>query len=127
MKAASKSGDASKQEYKNSKREVKTLRRQLKKHYSKLKTDKLAGEGKKLYQQGKTITQNNKNTEMAEMGIIAASGITTALLRQYGDTKIAALGGSTIAVGGTIVNGILAMRSESMNKKLRAYYAHSYN
>lgn len=94
------------------------------KSYDKLKTDKMADEGKKLYQHGKTITNNSEKTRMMQMGIVAASGVTAALLKQYGDTKLATIGGSTIAVGGSIVNELLAMHSESMNKKLRAYYAH---
>lgn len=96
----------------------------MNKSYDKLKTDKMADEGKKLYQSGKTITSNNNKFLMTEAGIVVGANVTSAILAQYGSLKVAAIGGPAIAMGGTIVNSLLAARTNSQNKKLRAYYAH---
>lgn len=41
-----------------------------------------------------------------------------------GNEKIANIAATTIAVGGTAANAIIAGKTASDNKKLRAYYAH---
>lgn len=125
VKQAYKNGTATKDQYKTAKGEVKVTKRALNKSYDKLKTDKLADEGKKLYQRGKTITSNTRTTQLAEAGIVAGSSIVTYLLSNtMKDARVAYLTGTSIAVGGSIVNAILAGRTSSENKKLRAYYAH---
>lgn len=124
-KTAYKSGQATKQQVKEANRTVKTEKRRVKDAYDKLKTDKLADEGKKLYQRGKTITGNTQVTYLAEAGIVVGSSIATSILSNtLKDQRVAQISGATIAVGGTIVNGLLAAKASSENKKLRAYYAH---
>ena len=124
-KAAHKSGRATRQQVKDANRAVKTEKRRMEDAYGKLKTDKLADEGKKLYQRGKTITGNTQTTYLAEAAIVAGSGMVSSLLSNtMKDQRVAYLAGSAIAVGGTIVNGILAAKTYSDNKKLRAYYGH---
>lgn len=93
--------------------------------YEKLKTDKLADEGKKLYQSGKTISGNTQATYLAEGVIIAGSTVVSRLLaNQLNNQEVANIAASTIAIGGTIVNGLLAAKTSRENKRLRAYYAH---
>ena len=66
-----------------------------------------------------------RSTQLAETGIIVGSGIVTTLLSNtMKDTRVAYLAGTSIAIGGTIVNAILTGKANSENKKLRAYYAH---
>ena len=87
--------------------------------------DKLADEGKKLYQSGKTISGNTQATYLAEGVIIAGSTVVSRLLaNQLNNQEVANIAASTIAIGGTIVNGLLAAKTSRENKRLRAYYAH---
>lgn len=124
-RAAYKSGQATRQQVKDAKSAVKTEKRKMENAYEKLKTDKLADEGKKLYQSGKTISGNTQATYLAEGVIIAGSTVVSRLLaNQLNNQEVANIAASTIAIGGTIVNGLLAAKTSRENKRLRAYYAH---
>ena len=124
-KTAYKSGSATKQQYKDSKVNVKAAKRELNKSYDNLKTDKLADEGKKLYKQGKTISGNSQKKMVAQTAIVAGSGIAQYIIKSTtGNEKIANIAATTIALGGTAANAIIAGKTASDNKKLRAYYAH---
>lgn len=124
-RAAYKSGQATRQQVKDAKSAVKTEKRKMENAYEKLKTDKLADEGKKLHQSGKTISGNTQATYLAEGVIIAGSTVVSRLLaNQLNNQKVANIATSTIAIGGTIVNGLLVAKTSRENKRLRAYYAH---
>lgn len=105
-------------------KDVRTAKREMSKAYDKLKSDKMADEGKKLYSQGKTITSNNSKLVTTEVAVIIGGNITSALLANSGDLRLASISGYAISIGGTAINAILAAKSESENKKLRAYYSH---
>lgn len=123
-KQAYKNGTATKAQYKAAKGKVKTTKRALDKSYDKLKTDKMADEGKKLYQSGKTIRSNTTTLEISQVAVSVGAFATQQILSQSGNMKVANISAAAIATGGTILNGILAVRNNSQNKKLRAYYAH---
>lgn len=105
--------------------EIKTAKRQLDKSYNQLSKDYKADQGKTLYQKGKTITDNTKMVYLTEAVIVAGANVTSSLLSKYGSTKIANIAAPAIAVGGTLVNAMLSVKTNSENKKLRAYYSHS--
>lgn len=109
---------------KAAKGEVKVAKRQLNKSYDQLKKDYRADQGKALYQKGKTITGNTRATYLAEFGVVAGANAASALLANYGNIKLASIAGPAIALGGTTVNALLYAKTQSENKKLRAYYAH---
>lgn len=124
-KAAYKSGAATKEQYMQSKGDLKTKKRELDNAYDKLKTDKMADEGKKLYKQGKTITGNTKVNQYAQVGVMVGATVAQKVLKStVGDTRVANAAAAAIAVGGTAVNVILYGKTQSENRKLRAYYGH---
>lgn len=123
-KVAYKSGRATSSSVKDAKGEVKVAKRKMRAIYNKLKTDKMADEGKKLYQQGKTITSNTAKTAITEAAVVAGGNIVGALLANSGNLRLASVAGSTIALGGTAVNLILAGKNTYEAKRLRAYYSH---
>lgn len=124
-KAAYKSGAATKEQYTQSKGDLKTKKRELDNAYDKLKTDYRADEGKKLYQKGKTITGNTRANGYAQMGVIAGSyAVQKVLEHTLKDKNVAYATGLAIRVGGTAVNAILYGKTQSDNRKLRAYYGH---
>lgn len=110
---------------KAAKGELKVAKRQLNKSYDQLAKDYKADQGKALYQKGKTITSNTRTAQLTQAGIIAGAGVVSSILSQYGNTKLSAISGSAIALGGTTVNALLFAKTQSENAKLRAYYAHS--
>lgn len=119
-----KMGVSTKQKYKEAKGEVKISKRNLDKAYGKLKKDKLADQGKELYANGKTIGGNNSKNAKIQTGIVIGSIAAKKILeKKYGAT-IANTSASTIAIGGTVVNAIVAGKTNHDNKRLRAYYAH---
>lgn len=125
VKSAYKSGAATKSQYKSAKSEVKSAKREMSDSYKRLKTDKQADEGKKLYRQGKTITDNNQRNMLTQVAIVVGSRVASnVVLNTIGDQKVANLSAAAIGIGGTAVNAILAGKTMSDNKKLRAYYAH---
>lgn len=124
-KAAYKSGTGSRQKYRADKTAVRASREKLAFARSKLKNDYMADEGKKLYQRGKTITDNSRKLMVSQAAISVGANVTSQLIQsKFGNTKAAHISASTIAVGGTTVNTLLAMKGASERKKLRAYYAH---
>ena len=124
-KEAYKSGTATKEEYKTAKGQVKVNKRALNKSYDNLKTDRLADQGKELYKKGKTITSNTTVNQIAQVGVVVGSSVVSKVLSStLANKNVAAVAGSIIAVGGTAVNAILAAKTYSDNKKLRAYYGH---
>lgn len=104
--------------------EVRVTKRKLNKAYDKLKYDKLADQGKRLYKQGKTIGDNTKKLAIAEAGVVVGASLTSKAVARYGNLQLASISGTVIATGGTIVNAVLAAKTNSENKKLRAYYSH---
>ena len=124
-KASYKSGTATKEQYKQSKDDLKTKKRELNNAYDNLKTDKMADEGKKLYKQGKTITGNTKANLYAQATVMVGSATARRILQSVTrDTRVANASAAAIAVGGTAVNAILYGKTQSENRKLRAYYGH---
>lgn len=125
VKQAYKSGAATKQQYKSAKVELKTAKHKLNASYDKLKTDKMADEGKKLYQQGKTIGDNVQKNRWAQLGLFAGDVAASVILRgTLGDTPVANISSTAISAGTLAVGAIIAGKTNSENKKLRAYYAH---
>lgn len=116
-KEAQKLGNASRSD-------VRSAKKKMSNAYDQLKRDKMADEGKKLYSQGKTITSNIEKATTAEIGIIVGGNVASAFLANYGSIGLAAIAGPTITLGGTAINAILTAKTNSENKKLRAYYAH---
>ena len=93
-RAAYKSGQATRQQVKDAKSAVKTEKRKMENY-------------------------------LAEGVIIAGSTVVSRLLaNQLNNQEVANIAASTIAIGGTIVNGLLAAKTSRENKRLRAYYAH---
>lgn len=120
--------ESAKEAYKTgtgSRRDMKTAKKAMSNAYDKLVLDNKADEGKKLYKQGKTITSNTRNTQIAETAIVVGSAVANNLIAsKTGDQKLANISSATLAVGGTAVNAILAIKTENENAKIRAYYAH---
>lgn len=125
VKQAYKSGTATKQQYKSAKSDLKSAKRKMSDSYDKLKTDNMADQGKKLYQQGKTITDNMQKNKWAQAGLFAGDVVASAILRgTLGDTRVAAISSTAISAGNLAVGMIIAGKTNSENKKLRAYYSH---
>ncbi len=106
-------------------KDVKVAKKAMSKAYDRLKRDKLADEGKELYAKGKTITSNTTNLYAAEAGIILGTRVVNKMLQTNGNTKVANISSTAIAVGGTAVNLLMASKANWENKRLRAYYSHS--
>lgn len=106
-------------------KDVKVAKKAMSKAYDRLKRDKLADEGKELYAKGKTITSNITNLYAAEAGIILGTRVVNKMLQTNGNTKVADISSTAIAVGGTAVNLRMASKANWENKRLRAYYGHS--
>ena len=123
-KAQYKAGTTTKGQYKMAKNQVRSAKNKMKDAYGKLKNDKMADQGKMLYKNGKTITENNASAMRRQVGIVVGANVAAALLANSGNIGLASVSGRTIAIGGTAINAILAARTRSQNKKLRAYYAH---
>lgn len=119
-----KSGTATKQQYKDAKGQVKLNKRKLNKAYDRLKTDKLADEGKKLYQQGKTISTNQRSFAIRQGAVVIGGNVVSGILANSGNLRLASISGHTISVGGSVINAMMAMKTNYDNKKLRAYYSH---
>ena len=119
-----KGGDKS--AYKSAKSERKVAKRQLDASYKQLKKDSLADKGKELYGQGKTIS-GNLNKNFIVQGVITVGGrlAQKAILSSTGNEKVARIAANTIGIGGTAVNAILAGKTISDNRKIRAYYGHT--
>ena len=124
LKADYKTGKVPKSAYKSSKTNLRTAKKELNKSYDRLKSDKMADEGKKLYQRGKTITDNSQKLYTSEAAVMLGSSFAAKMLSKSADQKTAVLAPAAIAIGGTFVNSMLAVKISSENKKLRAYYAH---
>ncbi|MCC8110994.1 MAG: hypothetical protein LIO74_05040 [Ruminococcus sp.] len=124
-KAAYKSGNATKESYTEAKVKTRKAKNSMNSAYRKLKTDKMADQGKQLYKSGKTITDNKKKLEISE-GAIAIGGLVTGYLvnEKTGNMELAGVSAAAVSAGGTAVNALLGLKTNSENKKLRAYYAH---
>lgn len=124
-KQSLKTKTTTKEQYKIAKTEVKKSKRKLDKAYDTLKTDKLADQGKALYKRGKTITGNMNKNAIAQVSVVVGSRIVTEILSStMANKSVAQISGAAIAIGGTAVNAIMAGKTYSDNKKLRAYYGH---
>ncbi len=120
-----KSGNATRSQYRKAKANVKMAKKEMGDAYKKLKTDKLADQGKDLYKSGKTITGNYNANMWGQATVVVGSGVVNRILvNAFGNTPATSIATGTIAIGGTVANAILAGKTNSNNKKLRAYYAH---
>ena len=70
------------------------------------------------------MTSNTAKTAITEAAVVAGGNIVGALLANSGNLRLASVAGSTIALGGTAVNLILAGKNTYEAKRLRAYYSH---
>ena len=104
------------------KQSVRAAKKELNKAYDHLALDKKADQGKKLYQQGKTISSNNSKMYTAAKIATGTAAVSTILARN-GDYELAALA-TQVGMGISAANVILGIKTESDNRKLRAYYAH---
>lgn len=118
-----KKGMSSRQNVKSKKNEMKEKERELKRSYKNLKYEKMADEGRKLYAQGKTITGNSMKAAYTEGAIVLGGNVAGAFLSTYGNETLGRISAGTITLGGTAVNAMIAAKTQSENKKLRAYYA----
>ena len=126
QKAKNLKKSGNKDEYRIAKDERKTAKKDLNKSYKQLKADYNADKGKRLYQNGKTITGNLSTNTLAQGAIVIGSRIAQQMIvRSTGNYKMANISANVIGIGGTVVNAILAGKTISENKKLRAYYGHT--
>lgn len=85
----------------------------------------LTAAGKKLYAKGKTITGNSIRSSRVQGFIVLGSAAARQVIyEKVGDRKLADITSGTLALGGTVVNAVIAGKSAYQNKRLRAYYAH---
>lgn len=125
IKESYKSGAATKEQYKTAKSQVKINRKQLNKSYKNLKTDNLADKGKELYKKGKTISGNLYINKLGQSGIMLGMAAAAAILNKtMTNRSVAYIASATISAGATAASLILAGKTISDNKKLRAYYGH---
>lgn len=124
VKSLKKSGN--KDEYHLAKGERRSAKNDLNKSYKQLKADYRADKGKRLYQNGKTITENAAAHGYAQAAVLIGSKVAQIMIDRYiGNHKVANLASNAIAIGGTAVNAILAAKTYTQNKNLRAYYSHN--
>ena len=124
VKSLKKSG--TKDEYRLAKGERRAAKDKLDKSYKQLKADYRADKGKRLYQNGKTITGNTSANMAAQVAIAVGSRMAQRVIAsRTGNYKVANLSGAAIAIGGTAVNAILAIKTQIENRNLRAYYGHT--
>ena len=123
LKGSKESGD--KTRIKSDKQAVKLAKAQLKKDYKQIKKDRLADQGRELYQRGKTITDNTARNTRNQVAVVVGARVANVLLSNYANTQVGRMASATIGIGGTFVNLMLAQKTASENKKLRAYYAHT--
>ena len=117
--------ESAKREYQKTKELAKKKQKEANKAYDRLKQDKLTDQGKKLYGKGKTITGNSLRSSRVQGFIVLGSAATRQVIyEKVGDRKLADMASGTLALGGTIVNSVVAGKSAYQNKRLRAYYAH---
>ena len=109
---------------KSDRKALKSAKSQLKKDYKQVRMDNLADQGKALYQKGRTIGDNTLRNRATQAAIVAGSIIADRMLSTYGNSQVAQIASKAIAAGGTAANLMLAAKTHSDNKKLRAYYAH---
>lgn len=110
---------------KSAKQNLRQSKKELSNAYDQLALDKKADQGKRLYRQGKTITGNLRTNMIAQAGIVAGSYVANSILTDICHSPYASLAANTIAIGGTVVNGLLGIKTAHENTMLRAYYAHS--
>ena len=123
VKSLKKSGN--KDEYHLAKGERRSAKNDLNKSYKQLKADYRADKGKQLYQKGKTITENAAALGYAQAAVLIGSRVAQRMIaRHTGNYKVANLASNAVAIGGTAVNAILAAKTITQNKNLRAYYSH---
>lgn len=116
---------SAKKEYQKAKELAKKKQKEANKAYDQLKQDKLADQGKKLYAKGKTITGNSIRSSRVQGFIVLGSAAARQVIyEKVGDRKLADITSGTLALGGTVVNAVIAGKSAYQNKRLRAYYAH---
>lgn len=122
------------------KNDMNNARTQLKQDKKQRKRAERADKGAELYQDGKTITDNNIKADVARF---LGTGVATTVAAAVASTAVRKIGekyvGATLAAGygdmaakavGTIGLGVAvgtAIKSNSENKKLRAYYGYRQN
>lgn len=108
-----------KSEIKDSAREKKAAKSEMQADYKNVKRENLADQGRELYKEGKRV----KSTKGIKQAIIGA-GYVAYFMNSYGKKK----GGINLdfaVIGSAAVRMILRSKTESDNKKLRAYYSHN--
>ena len=123
---------------KSAKRSMQNAKKKLNSTYKQLSNDYRADKGRELYAKGKTITGNERKRRGVQLGMIAAgyavNNIATKafdsrravlITKKYGVIPVSQISRATIATGVLVTDAILGIKTNSDNKKLRAYYGHS--
>ena len=123
---------------KSAKRSMKRAKNKLNSAYKQLSNDYRADQGRELYTKGKTITSNKMKREGIQFGMIAAGLVAdniatkafnsrqaVLITKKYGAIPMSSISRATIATGILATDTILGIKTNSDNKKLRAYYGHS--
>lgn len=111
-------------EYKKVADKNKGAKKELKNAYKDLKRQWMADEGRRLYSSGKTITDNEKSLLYKGAAVSIGANLVGNYLYRRGYTKIGTIGAASVTAGAAITNAIIAHKTRSDNKKIRAYYAH---
>ena len=106
----------------SAKNEASTAAREANKAYTQLQKDYRADKGKALYGKGRTISGNTKVATLAGSGLAVAGSIAVQALETNG--KLNNINYTAIAAGTTAVGLILGAKLGTDNRNLRAYYAH---
>lgn len=133
-----KTGD--KREIRSAKRDTKVAKKRMSNAYGQLKRDYRADKGKDLYAEGKTITGNQAKNNYGQAGIAIGTQLARVaaknaldkrqavlINKKYGTIPLSRLSDAAISVGGAVAQAILAGKTYSENRNLRAYYNHSGN
>ena len=108
-------------ELKAAKKESKAAKREMKSSYKKLKQDYVADKGKELYRSGQTITGNEFKKRVAAGASIVGDYLVGNL---YQNGVLSPAAAAAIEVGQNAAFWSYAIKKNSDNSKLRAYYAH---
>lgn len=136
--SAKSTGD--KREIKSAKHDTKVAKRRMSNAYGQLKRDYRADKGRDLYAEGKTITGNQAKNNLGQVGIAAGTQLAriaaknaldkrqaVLINKKYGTIPLSRVSNAAITVGGAVAQAILAGKTYSENRNLRAYYNHSGN
>lgn len=104
-------------------RRINQEKKNMKALYKRLVGDQRADKGADLYAKGKTITNAYLKNAIAQGAIVLGSRVANSVISNFSrNDDVAAYTSMAIAVGGTIVNGMLAAKTTVDTERLRAYY-----